>query len=78
MRVCNYSKPKSKKNRPIEWKIFQRCFKSKTPDVFFMSNIKFSTHIHPLNVSQKNIETKHEICSKLISRKLKQIKLTSF
>ena len=25
-----------------------------------MSNIKFSTHIHPLEVNNKNIETKHD------------------
>ena len=50
----------------------------RTPGGFFKSGIKFSTHIHQLKVNNKNIETKHDICSRLTIKKFERIKLTSF
>ena len=43
----------------------------------FMSKIKFSTNILPLKVTKKSTETKHDICSKLIIKKLERTRLTS-
>ena len=41
--------------------------------VFTKGNIKFSMHIHPLKVNNKNGETYYDFCSKLIIRKLERI-----